>query len=80
MRKGHVLLPVAKAHAEYIEKFKEELGKAMGEKVTTRYATEVLQEMMPKEIRIEKVIKNNNRHLIKDRNIQIVLSYNVREL
>jgi len=79
--KKHVLVPVSQAHAEYIERFKEELEKHLGKnQITTRYATEVLQQMLPKNIKISEVIINNKKHLNKDRTVEIHLKYKIGEM
>jgi len=79
--KAHVLMAVSKGHAQYIEELKKKLIEATGtDKITTRFATEILQEILPKDVQVEKIIFNDRKHLRKDRTIEIVLKYNIGEI
>ena len=84
------MLPVSKEFADYIEELKENISKSVKKEcpelvnkdgqITTRLTTKLLCDILPRNVNIIELTVNNNKHLKKQRDIQIVLKYQIGDM
>jgi len=70
-----VVIPASRRFADYIKSLKEEIEKKLGFNISSRFATDIIYDMMPKDIKIKEIEIDKKKHLKKDREIHIVLKY-----
>jgi len=77
-RKGHTIVALDKDFVELLNEFKFELEKKLGRKVSMPFATNLLTNVFPKNIRVSKVWVNDKTR--KNRTVQFMVEYLMEEL
>jgi len=77
-RKGHTIVALDRDFAELLDDFKVELEKKLGRNVSMPFATNLLTNVFPKNIKVSKVWVNDKTR--KNRTVQFMVEYLMEEL